>query len=707
MINGRKGISLIVLIITIVIIIIIAGAVIITLMGNDGIISRANQAVKENNRAVREEELIVVANTAKLDLYSGKGISNPVISGDIVQPWYCDRFTINEWSNHLKTLKRAGINTVVLQWTSELKNSKIKYLGYESNLVNNPDNLDSSFSQSDYAVTKNMLGNLLEAAENNNMKVFIGLSLGNDWWNNAFTDQTWCTNNANLTNTIADEIYNNYKAKYPNAFLGWYWPWEMYTTSNNYEDNWSYMMNINLDHLTTLDATLPLMISPFVSTSENASVQRAQEQWTNIMKNTHFRSGDILCLQDGLGTSTYSVKKVVEYIKAIKLAVNENPNVEFWMNVENFYNEEDGYGSASLSRYISQLTISSLYAEKILSFSYLHYYDPLKDGIGDEYDKGYKQYITSQRVQNIISPPSGGYVYVDANRDEAPIPQGFTVSKVNGENVIDNGLVITDVSGNQFVWIPVNGGVKLDGDYNQSLDGTLVSYKKWCKSGALYNNTINDSLPSGINESDQIKKYGGFYIARYESVFDYNNGDVRVSSKPSTNCTQTVDWRNSRNQEYNGYLWNFIKYSDVKKYSEEMSQKYKYSTTIATGLVTGTQWDTIMRWLEVSNIDVHNSISWGNYNNSTSPANTGNYELGNLKLSGSNENWKAKNIYDLAGNLAEWSNEINPLNSNQSYYRSTDYNGNGIYGPASYRALADTDEYCYPNVGFRVVMYLK
>ena len=35
------------------------------------------------------------------------------------------------------------------------------------------------------------------------------------------------------------------------------------------------------------------------------------------------------------------------------------------------------------------------------------------------------------------------------------IPAGFAVSQVEGENTIEDGLVIIDSNGNEFVWVPV------------------------------------------------------------------------------------------------------------------------------------------------------------------------------------------------------------------------------------------------------------
>ena len=46
------------------------------------------------------------------------------------------------------------------------------------------------------------------------------------------------------------------------------------------------------------------------------------------------------------------------------------------------------------------------------------------------------------------------YDYTDAEGNTATIPAGFAVSNVEGENLINKGLVIIGSTGNEYVWIP-------------------------------------------------------------------------------------------------------------------------------------------------------------------------------------------------------------------------------------------------------------
>ncbi len=276
------------------------------------------------------------------------------------------------------------------------------------------------------------------------------------------------------------------------------------------------------------------------------------------------------------------------------------------------------------------------------------------------------------------------------------IPKGFkaiNLADANWNNIstdFNKGLVIQDAAGNQFVWVPV--------------DGTNVPYTKWTTINIAWNHaSISDDTVTGItNEAVQITKYGGFYIARYEAMFDYNGGTLRVASKPSTNKTiSTTSWATTRDVTYNGYLWNYIDYTDAKYYAENMDTHYAYDTSkVMTTLVSGTQWDTVLEWIKDSGQSVTDSRAWGNYTNSIFPANVSGF--GSLQISGYSENWKVNNIYDIAGNPWEWTSE---MYGSDRVFRGGVYVSSGSSYPAAYRrngAVTDTSS----RLSFRPSLYI-
>lgn len=157
-------------------------------------------------------------------------------------------------------------------------------------------------------------------------------------------------------------------------------------------------------------------------------------------------------------------------------------------------------------------------------------------------------------------------------------------------------------------------------------------------------------------------------------------------------------------------------------------------------LIDSYAWNTICRKIEDSGKSITNSSSWGNYYNNT----TTNYENintlyavhaydnskvlastyskkniptsiiprgnGNNRLelsTGSSQDFKAFNVYDLAGNMWEYTTEIGTYSSSE--YVSL--RGGSFYWPGTDKAVtcvaSDSTDLTDESVGFRAVLYLK
>lgn len=611
---------------------------------------------------------------------------------DYIQPWSLNEYTEQDFKIYVKKLKRAGYKGLILQYPIEFKTN-----GNDIEIVASW--YDSSYytAGSNTVYKPNVLDNLIKEIEKNNMNIYIGLPSNNEWFSDKANDVNWQNTVNNFNKDILEELYNKYHNY--NSFKGWYYNFEFYINDKDYYGNWSSMLNNTLAKVNELDSSKEFMISFFVSELYSVDPARVKEDIINFINNTDFRANDILNMQDGLATSSHSVEEVNEYIKAIKEACDDsNKNISFWLNVENYKNTADGLKPAELKRYILQLNIASNYADKLASFSYSHYYD-----INDR-DKGYRNYYTSVtgNTLTMLDSPSKGSIYEDINGDEVVVPYGFTVDSAN--NIINNGLVIKDRYNNEYVWVPVIGGVK-DNCYNYSdSEYKTIYYTRYINNGSNCSEVIEDTLPLGVtDDSFQINKYGGFYIGRYETTYSYNSNDYRPLIQKGTMFADSFSYQYADSDIYDGYMWNNINYENAKNVAEIMSTKYNYDTTIKTGLINGRQWDTTLKWIHSNDSSynlINDSRSIGNYSDSISPATNGNYEHDKAKPTGLNENWMYLNIYDLAGNLGEWTSE---LSNGKPVIRGGSYNSSGAYG-LSISLVADSFQ--YPHIGFRVVLYI-
>ena len=300
------------------------------------------------------------------------------------------------------------------------------------------------------------------------------------------------------------------------------------------------------------------------------------------------------------------------------------------------------------------------------------------------------------------------------------IPQGFkavdegsatwtytdeTQTEVAGWN---EGLVIKDTIGNEFVWVPV--------------DGTKVEYKKWCTIGKSYSECSDDTSAIPVTENTQINTYHGFYVARYEAGLTTETLEQNAEINNNTNTTAV--------SKPGTKIWNNIDYNNANTVAKAMVNNTATYGNNKSGLVTGKQWDTIMKWYQNENIKVDTTQDWGTYynlpytiqgstekpalwfnsdsNSSTwsSSAQNVSHSANNGKYyhaSGFNQDGIKKNIADIGGNVWEWTAEI--------YSGNRVTRGGGVYNsatdcPASYRDYNSTG-YTHYFLGFRAVLYVQ
>lgn len=278
-------------------------------------------------------------------------------------------------------------------------------------------------------------------------------------------------------------------------------------------------------------------------------------------------------------------------------------------------------------------------------------------------------------------------------QDGVPIPKGFYYvggSKEEGVIISDNkndenkGMsheIITQLQGNQFVWIPVDN-ISIFQRFNGYSNGSIQVLPE-PTSEPYENGYINEEQEYNLM-CESVKEYGGFYIGRYEASKGTNG---LAESKANANVWNLLNWGESMHE----IGTEGVVYQAKKMYS---------ISSITSTLVYGIQWDAIMNFIDSNYKDglcddnsyVVNSRDKGNYS-------------GNIMRTASNENYAIKNIYDLAGNVFEWTMETYVVWG--KVLRGGGYNSTDGYSrPMSYRG---TTSYNNPqlNYGFRVALYIN
>ncbi len=300
------------------------------------------------------------------------------------------------------------------------------------------------------------------------------------------------------------------------------------------------------------------------------------------------------------------------------------------------------------------------------------------------------------------------------------LPEGATPTNTDW----DTGVTIKDSNNNEWVWVVVPKSVTASATDDNQIMEALIDYAR------DYRDSFSDTWYSGCGlEEDEygekystmlqsIKTYGGFYIGKYE-VGSFDNP---VTSENITR--ETVIQKGA-------YPYNWVTCSQAEDLAEELATGGKTST-----LMFGIQWDLVLTYLETSGGLTYNelaedSTSRGNYRNSSFPVAEGNkyaiysnYSLGEwadvpvnydkpsftangngvLLSTGATEDNNIMNIYDLAGNVAEWTLEKSTETDNPCVCRGGGYDDIGSAAPVSGRGSISISN-SRIDVSFRPVLY--
>ena len=319
--------------------------------------------------------------------------------------------------------------------------------------------------------------------------------------------------------------------------------------------------------------------------------------------------------------------------------------------------------------------------------------------------------LLEKELENSLSTPAveptdgvkipTGFYYVGGTK-----ASGIVISdNKNDKNKYRNQKVVgTDLLGNQYVWIPcttdssssdlqyarTEWGVEVDGDDNSraikdelTLTDASVTYSDADTANGINADVSKEIVAQIKAEKASVAQYGGYYIGRYEVGRNSDTAVVKYNQTPYASITWSTAY---------GLAKKIITNSEVNSY-----------------LCSSYAWDTAVNFIQNNSTAKNYATSIEGFNGNWNPQAVKDPSGNVIKPAGTSQQLNTGlttqfcNIFDMGGNEAEFTTELNPGTSETVVLR-----GGGYYNssPAGCRwDIGSGDASIY--YGFRATLFLK
>ena len=300
--------------------------------------------------------------------------------------------------------------------------------------------------------------------------------------------------------------------------------------------------------------------------------------------------------------------------------------------------------------------------------------------------------LLEKELENSLSTPAveptdgvkipTGFYYVGGTK-----ASGIVISdNKNDKNKYRNQKVVgTDLLGNQYVWIPcttdstssklqyarTEWGVEVDGNDNSraikdelTLTDASVTYSDADTANGINADVSKEIVAQIKAEKASVAQYGGYYIGRYEVGRNSDTAVVKYNQTPYASITWSTAY---------GLAKKIITNSEVNSY-----------------LCSSYAWDTAVNFIQNNSTAKNYATSIEGFNGNWNPQAVKDPSGNVIKPAGTSQQLNTGlttqfcNIFDMGGNEAEFTTELNPGTSETVVLRGGGYYNHGN-GPAGYR----------------------
>ena len=321
--------------------------------------------------------------------------------------------------------------------------------------------------------------------------------------------------------------------------------------------------------------------------------------------------------------------------------------------------------------------------------------------------------LLEKELENSLSTPAveptdgvkipTGFYYVGGTK-----ASGIVISdNKNDKNKYRNQKVVgTDLLGNQYVWIPcttdssssdlqyarTEWGVEVDGADNSraikdelTLTDSSVTYSDADTANGINADVSKEIVAQIKAEKASVAQYGGYYIGRYEVGRNSDTAVVKYNQTPYASITWSTAY---------GLAKKIITNSEATSY-----------------LCSSYAWDTAVNFIQNNSTAKNYATSIEGFNGNWNPQAVKDPSGNVIKPAGTSQQLNTGlttqfcNIFDIGGNEAEFTTELNPGTSETVVLRGGGYyDDDGV--PAGDRWDVDSG-YANVNNGFRATLFLK
>ena len=319
--------------------------------------------------------------------------------------------------------------------------------------------------------------------------------------------------------------------------------------------------------------------------------------------------------------------------------------------------------------------------------------------------------LLEKELENSLSTPAveptdgvkipTGFYYVGGTK-----ASGIVISdNKNDKNKYRNQKVVgTDLLGNQYVWIPcttdssssdlqyarTEWGVEVDGDDNSraikdelTLTDASVTYSDADTANGINADVSKEIVAQIKAEKASVAQYGGYYIGRYEVGRNSDTAVVKYNQTPYASITWSTAY---------GLAKKIITNSEVNSY-----------------LCSSYAWDTAVNFIQNNSTAKNYATSIEGFNGNWNPQAVKDPSGNVIKPAGTSQQLNTGlttqfcNIFDMGGNEAEFTTELNPGTSETVVLRGGYYYSRR---PAGYRWDGYSGN-AVIDLGFRATLFLK